>query len=164
MAKDKVNTPSYISALLQPIPGRGTDRRVWSIPIAGVWQPFFTATNTAGETAIAPEVLGYPLRLQREKDGTPKFSPSGRPVVRVVKELSDQIRMVRDNFVVGLMGYADNVRKSMPNEFKAQVEAAHKAGEPISAQEAKCLQDYLTTTNKAEGQAVAEAERVLATA
>lgn len=164
MAK-KVETPSYISTLLQPVGGPSADRRVWSIPIAGVWQPFFTATNTAGETAIAPEVLGAPLRLMKDKDGTPKFSSTGRPVIRVVKELSDQIRMVRENFVNGLLGYADMVRKSMADQFKAQIEASRKAGEPIIAQDAQVLQDYIAaTTSKSEGQAVAEAEKVLATA
>ena len=40
-------TPGYISALVKPLPGRGTDRRAWSIPLAGVWIPFFTATKMA---------------------------------------------------------------------------------------------------------------------
>ena len=81
----KSATPSYISALLKPMPCKGTDRRAWSIPLQGVWIPFFTATNTAGETAIAAEALGAPLRLQRNPDGTPKFGNTGRPVIRVVK-------------------------------------------------------------------------------
>ena len=105
------NTPGYVSALLKPAPGRGSDRRVWSIELQGVWIPFFTATNTAGETAIPHEALGAPLRLQREQDGTPRFTKSGRPVIRVVKELSDQIRIVRDNFSYGLLQYAGNILK-----------------------------------------------------
>lgn len=73
--------------------------------------------------------------------------------------------MVRENFVAGLLSYADMVRKSMADQFKTQVEAARNAGEPISAQAAQDLQDYIAATvSKAEGQAVSEAEKVLATA
>ncbi len=63
----------YVAALLQPLKNTQGDRRVWSIPLNGVWIPFFTATNVAGETAIPAEALGAPVRLQREQDGTPKF-------------------------------------------------------------------------------------------
>ena len=155
----KVSTPGYISALLQPMPGRGTDRRAWSIPLQGVWIPFFTATNTAGETAIPAEAMGAPLRLIRQPDGTPKFSQTGRPVIRVVKELSDQIRIVRENFTAGLLSYTETVRKSMPDEFKAQVEAAHKAGEPIAQKDVSDLDEYLELVKAA---AVAEAEAAVA--
>ncbi|MEE9203288.1 MAG: hypothetical protein V3U31_08850, partial [Dehalococcoidia bacterium] len=117
--------------------------RAWSIPVTGVWLPFFTATNAAGETALAAEVLGAPMRLAREKDGTPKFSTTGRPVVRVVKDLSDQIRIVRENFAAGLMAYADTIRKGMAAEYKAQVEAATKAGEPIARKDIDDLHAYL---------------------
>jgi len=136
------STPGYISALVKPLPGRGSDRRAWSIPLAGVWLPFFTATNTAGETAIEAEALGAPLRLQYEKDGTPKFGQNGKPVIRIVKELSDQILLVRDNFMAGLLSYAETVRKAMPDEFKAQVEVAQKAGETITTQDAAALTAY----------------------
>ena len=139
----KSTTPSYISALLKPMPGKGTDRRAWSIPLQGVWIPFFTATNTAGETAIAAEALGAPLRLQRNPDGTPKFGNTGRPVIRIVKELSDQIRIVRDNFTAGLLNYAASVQKSMPAEYKAQVEACQKAGMPITTRDYTDLTEYL---------------------
>jgi hypothetical protein len=134
--------PGYISALVKPLPGRGTDRRAWSIPLAGVWLPFFTATNTAGETAIEAEALGAPLRLQYEKDGTPKFSQNGKPVIRIVKELSEQIRLVRENFMAGLLSYAQSVQKAMPDEFKTQVEVAQKAGETISGKDAAALTAY----------------------
>ena len=133
---------------------------MWSIPLQGVWIPFFTATNTAGETAIDAETLGAPLRLQREKDGTPRFSKTGRPVIRVVKELSDQIRIVRENFAFGLLSYADTVQKARPKEYKAQVDASRKAGEPITQKDAVDLAEYLASM-KAE--AVAETEAVAKT-
>jgi len=153
-------TPGYISALVKPLPGRGSDRRAWSIPLAGVWLPFFTATNTAGETAIEAEVLGAPLRLQYEKDGTPKFGQNGKPVIRIVKELSDHIRIVRENFMAGLLSYAESVKKAMPDEFKAQVEAAQKAGETITTQDAAALTAYFEVlkAKAAADQAEAEAQ------
>lgn len=138
-----------IGALLQPAPGRGSDRKVWSIALQGVWIPFFTATNTTGESAIAHEVLGAPLRLQREQDGTPKFSKSGRPVIRVVKELSDQIKIIRENFTYGLLNYAVGVQKAMPDEYKAQLEAAVKAGEGIVRKDADDLAAYVAARAEA---------------
>jgi len=162
---NKVDTPSYISALLKPTQGRGADRRVWSIPLAGVWVPFFTATNAAGETAIPAEALGNPLRLALEKDGTPKFSSTGRPVFRVAKDLADQVRIVRDNFVAGLMAYTDTVSKGMPAQFKAQVEAALKAGEPLAQKDADTLADFIAAqSGNADVPPVSEPEKVLATA
>ena len=155
-------TPGYISTLLQPMAERGSDRRAWSIPLQGVWLPFFTATNTQGETAIHAEVLGAPLRLVREKDGTPRFSKTGRPVIRVVKELSDQIRIVRENFTYGLLSYADTIQKARPKEYKAQVEASRKAGEPIAQKDAVDLATYLASL-KAETEAVAEVEAITET-
>jgi hypothetical protein len=156
-------TPGYISALVKPLPGRGSDRRAWSIPLAGVWLPFFTATNTAGETAIEAEALGAPLRLQYEKDGTPKFSQNGKPVIRIARELSEQIKLVRENFMAGLLSYAETVQKAMPNEFKAQVEAAQKAGETITTQDAAALTAYFEVLKaKAEAEAQATPEPVTA--
>ena len=159
----KPETPGYVSALLRPIPGQATDRKVWSIPLAGVWQPFFTATNAAGETAIPAEALGNPLRLALEKDGTPKFSTSGRPVFRVAKELADQVRIVKDNFVAGLMAYTESVAKGMPAQFKSQVDAALKAGEPLAQKDADTLADY-AASHAPEAATVSEPEKVLAAA
>lgn len=91
-------TPNYAASLLKPRAQGQKDRSVWAIGLAAVWIPFFTATNAAGESNIPSDVLGAPIRLQRNQDGTPKFSKAGKPVLRTVKELSDQIRIVRDNF------------------------------------------------------------------
>jgi hypothetical protein len=173
----KTNTPKYITALLQPIPGQATDRKVWSIPLAAVWQPFFTATNAAGETAVPADALGHPLRLAVEKDGTPKFSTSGRPVFRVAKELADQVRIVRDNFVAGLMAYTDTVSKGMAEQYKAQVEASIKAGQPLAGQplaekDTNTMADYIAAhsatgepdAGAGNGNGDPEPEKVLAAA
>lgn len=157
MAKgDKFTTPSHITTLLQPLPEQGTDRRAWSIPLKGVWLPFFLATNTAGETAVSPEALGASLRLMREKDGTPKFGSNGRPAIPVVWELSDHIRIVRENFAQGLVNYSRIVRERMGQEFQAQVNAAQKAGEAIISRDTYDLEAYLKAKAKAEAQAQAE--------
>ena len=139
----KTNTPRHIANLLKPVTQSATDRRVWSIPLQGTWIPFFTATNVSGETAIPSEALGAPLRLQRNLDGTPKFSQTGRPVIRVVKELSDQIKIVRENFTAGLIAYAMSVHKAMPDEFKAQDEAAQKVGKAIALKDLVDIEEYL---------------------
>ena len=118
------------------------------------------SSNTAGETAIEAEVLGAPLRLQYEKGGTPKFSQNGKPVIRIARELSEQIKLVRENFMAGLLSYAETVRKAMPDEFKTQIEAAQKAGETITTQDAAALTAYFETlkAKAAADQAEAEAE------
>ena len=118
------------------------------------------SSNTAGETAIEAEVLGAPLRLQYEKDGTPKFSQNGKPVIRIARELSEQIKLVRENFMAGLLSYAETVRKAMPDEFKTQIEAAQKAGETITTQDAAALTAYFEVlkAKAAADQAEAEAE------
>ncbi len=125
------NTPNYIKALLTPNGKKPQGRKVWSIDLETVWLPFFTATNTNGETNIPHDSLGCPLRLAYDADGSVKFSKSGRPITRVAKDLSDTIRMVRDNFTAGLQNYASEVGNSNPDGYKAQVELSLKAGEPI---------------------------------
>ncbi len=152
------STPGHIKSILQPRPQQATDRKVWSIGLGGVWLPFFRATNAAGETAISPEALGAPLRLAKEKDGTPRISSSGLPVMRVVKELSDQVRMVRDNFAAGLMVYAESILKAKPVEYKAQVEAAQKAGEPLVQKDQDDLDAYAALLAEEHAAVVAKAK------
>ena len=146
-----------VGTLLKPQAKPANDRRSWGIPVLGVLIPFFTATNAAGETAIAADVLGAPLRLGRDKDGTPKFSQSGKPVVRLAGELTAQVRIMRENFIYGMTRYHTQVVEAMPDAYKAQVEAAQKAGEPIAARDAADLAAALDA--RAEAQK-AEAERV----
>jgi len=126
--------PNYVKTLLQPATRKTASRKVWTIDLEAVWLPFFTATNVQGDTAISREALGAPLRLDKAKDGTVKFSTTGRPVIRVVSELSDQIRIVRENFTASLVNYAGTVAKENPDGYKAEVEACQNAGQPIVAQ------------------------------
>ncbi len=108
-------------------------RKVWSIALETTWIPFFTAANVVGETSIPADVLGAPLRLAKDKDGTVRFSQNGRPVLRVHKDLNDQIRMARENFEASLVTFAVDTQKAMPEAYKAQVLKSLEAAVPIHA-------------------------------
>ena len=151
-----MDTPNYIKSLLIPSNGKKPRaRRVWSIDLETVWLPFFTATNTMGDTAIPSDALGAPLRLAYNADGSVKFSKTGRPVTKVAKELADSVRLVRDNFTAGLLAYANSVITDNPDGYKAQIESARVAGEPIIAKDRANLDKAIA---EAMVQAVAEAE------
>jgi len=126
-----MNTPNYIQSLLAPNTKKPQGKKVWSIDLETVWLPFFTATNTMGDTAIPSDALGCPLRLAYDKAGAVRFSQSGRPVIRVAKEISDNVRLVRDNFTANLINYAGEVMNQNTEAYKTQIELARKAGEPI---------------------------------
>ncbi len=150
------NTPSYIKSLLTPTTKQPQGRKVWSIDLQQVWLPFFTATNTLGDTAIPSEAIGCPLRLGYDKAGGVRFSQAGRPVIRVAKELSDNIRLVRDNFTANLLNYAGSVIRDNGEAYKAQIELARKAGEPIYEHD----REQLLSATKAKAEAVAQAEAI----
>ena len=136
-------TPRYIKSLLMPNGQKPAGRKVWSIDLELVWLPFFMATNLMGDTAISHEALGAPLRLSYNPDGTVKFTKSGRPQVKVVKELSDSIRTVRENFTATLTNYAGGVFNSNPDEYKALVSAIRQAGEPIVQRDKTAISEAL---------------------
>jgi len=108
-----------------------------------------------GDTAIPSDALGAPLRLAYNADGSVKFSKTGRPVTKVAKELADSVRLVRDNFTAGLLAYANSVITDNPDGYKAQIESARVAGEPIIAKDRANLDKAIA---EAMVQAVAEAE------
>ena len=148
-------TPSYIKTLLIPNGRKAPGRKVWSIDLEQTWLPFFLATNTAGETHISSEALGAPLTLAYNSDRTVKFSKMGRPVFRVEKELSDKVKMVRENFAASLASYAKQVYQANPDGYKAEVSKAQEAGKPIMARDRQAIDEALTT---AVERAIAEAE------
>ena len=148
-----MNTPSYIKSLLTPNTKKPQGRKVWSIDLETVWIPFFTATNTVGDTAIPSEALGCPMRLAYDKTGAVRFSQTGRPVVRVAKELSDNVRLVRDNFTANLISFAGEVMENNPNEYKAQLEQSNKAGLPIAQHDSQELSKALEARAEAEAKA-----------
>jgi hypothetical protein len=147
-----MDTPNYIKALLLPTNGnKPRARRVWGIDLETIWLPFFTATNTMGDTAIPADAMGAPLRLGYNADGSVKFSKTGRPVTKVVKDIADSVRLVKDNFTAGLMAYANGVITDNPDGYKAQIEMAREAGQPIHDKDSVNL-------SKAMAEAVAEAQ------
>jgi len=158
-----METPSYIKSLLMPNGRKPAGRKAWSIDLETIWIPFFTATNTVGDTHIPVDALGCPLRLAYDADGSVRFSKAGRPITKVAKDLADTIRMVRDNFSAGLLGYTEQVVASDKSGYKAQIELARKAGEPILTRDranldkavAQAMEDALA---KAEAEAEAEAK------
>ena len=155
-----METPNYIKSLLTPTTKQPQGRRVWSIDLQQVWLPFFTATNTMGDTAIPSQAIGCPLRLGYDKAGAVRFSQAGRPVIRVAKEIGDNIRLVRDNFTTNLLNYAGAVIRDNADSYKAQVELARKAGEPIYQHDKNQLDLALKAKVEAEAKAQAEAEAV----
>jgi len=163
-----MSAPAYIKNLLRPNGQKPTGRKVWSIDLESVWLPFFTATNTEGITVIPSEALGAPLRLAYESDGSVKFnSKTGKPVIKVVKDVSDQIRLVRENFVAGLQQYVTSVQSKESETYKEQVRLNIEAGTPIRERDREALDnaiaemvDRAMAQREAEPQAEAVKEAV----
>lgn len=71
-----------------------------------------------GDTAIPSAAIGCPLRLGYDKAGQVRFSTAGRPVIRVAKEISDGVKMLRDNFTANLISYTEQVAKETPEPIR----------------------------------------------
>ncbi len=154
-----MKTPQYIKSLLIQNGKKPIGRKVWSIDLETVWLPFFTATNAMGETAIPAEALGAPLRLAYNADGSVKFSKSGRPVTKVAKDIADNVRLVRENFVAGLQSYANGVMTENPDSYKAEIDKAKKAGEPIINRDKQNLEQAIVQLREQQlAEAMAQAE------
>ncbi|MDP3062875.1 MAG: hypothetical protein Q8O40_06670, partial [Chloroflexota bacterium] len=147
--RQRMDVPNYIAALLQPQAGKPTGRKVWSIDLEAVWLPFFTATNVVKATAIPAEALGAPLRLAYERDGQVRFSPTGRPVIRVAKEISDQVKVVRENFIANLQSFTGQVVKKEKDAYMAQLKASQAAGAPIVEKDQASLEEALAAIEAA---------------
>ena len=155
-----MDTPNYIKSLVTPTAKRPNGRKAWSIDLEQVWLPFFTATNTMGDTAIPAAAIGCPLRLGYDKTGSVRFGQSGRPVIKVAKEIAENVRLVRDNFTANLLSYAGSVIKERGEGYKAQIEASRKAGEPIFQYDKLQLDMAIKAKVKAEAEAIAQAEAI----
>ena len=158
-------TPNYIKSLLMPNAKSPQGRRVWSLDLETVWLPFFMATNTMGDTAIPSDALGSPIRLAYDKDGSVKFSKTGRVVSRVAKPISDCVTLVRQNFVANLQQYSEQVATDRQEDYAKQIEMATIAGKPIIAHDKaeldKAIQLQLEEAmRQAQEEAEAEAPEV----
>jgi hypothetical protein len=147
-------TNADVKSMLKPTLKKGGDKRAWSIPVSTTGVPFFTATNTKGLTSMEPDVLGAPLRLAKDKDGTIKFSKAGRPMTRVHPVLTEQVKVARENYEANLLAFVGHVASEMPDAYKSQVELAQRAAEPVTAQMSQDVDDFLA--NLAAEQAAAE--------
>src|SRR5208283_1069810 len=145
-----METPNYIKSLLTPNTKKPQGRKVWSIDLETVWLPFFTATNTMGETRVPSDALGCPMRLAYDKAGAVRFSNTGKPVIRVAKELSDNVRMVRDNFQANLLAYAGEVMTQHPEQYGVELDKATKAGAPIAQHDSQELSKAVEAMAEAE--------------
>ena len=163
------NSPSYILAnrLLQPNGNKRQGRRVWSIDLETVWLPFFHASNVMGRTAIPAEALGAPIRLSYDKDGAVKFSNSGTPVTKVVKEIAQSVKLVRENMVAEVQDYTHKVAedKATQSQYKTSVITALKAGKPLLDKEKLDLDEAIKAQieqalREAEAQPEPEPEKV----
>lgn len=153
------DTPSYIRNLVIPQAKTAkTSRRVWSIDLESVWLPFFFATNANSDTAIPSEALGAPLRLSVGKDGTVRFNQSGKPVIRVVRDISDMVRLIRDNFTAGLLSYTHAVSTESPEAYNSEIVRSQVAGEPIMAHDVALLTEAVKVRLACEAEARAKAE------
>ncbi|GAI21137.1 unnamed protein product [marine sediment metagenome] len=158
------DSPQYIRNLLLPRTKSPAGRRVWSIDLETVWLPFFTATNTMGDTAIPADALGSPIRLAYDKDGSVRFSKTGRPVSRVAKPISDSVTLIRQNFVANLQQYAEQVATERAEDYAKQIKQAGIAGKPIIAHDRaeldKAVQLQLEEAiREAQAEAQAEADK-----
>ena len=159
----------YIHSLLKPVQKAQADKKVWSIGLNSVWIPFFTASNINGETEIAPDALGYPMRLQYDKNtGAVRFSKQGKPVVRVAKELSDAVSMARLNFEANCLEYAKATAKDNPEAYKTHVALCQKMGTPLKEHDTNELTKILATmpkpeteTKKPETDVIKQAETII---
>jgi len=152
-------TPTYIKSIVMPKAKQAkTSRRVWSIDLETVWLPFFTATNAQGDTAVPSEAIGAPLRLATAKDGSIRFTEGGTPVIRVVKDISDMVRSIRDEFTAGLMAFTNGVATENAEAFNAEAVKAVTAGKPIIARDTAKLENYLKLRREAEAERETEAK------
>ena len=148
---------SYIASLVKPVTNKSSSRKAWAIDLETVWLPFFTATNAMGGTSIPHDALGCPLRLGYNKDGSVKFSSTGKPIIQIAKELNASVRMVRDNFVAGLQTYAHDIFTTQADLYKAEVTLNIEAGKPISSRDGNKLSQALIEQAR-QAQALADKE------
>ena len=149
---------NYLKTLLKPNGQKPAGKRVWGVGLDEVWLPVLTATNTIGSSRIPHEAMGAPVRLAYNADGTVKFSKAGRPVVKVVREIADNVKLIRENFVASLLAEAHEVFTENPDAWKAEVEANQEAGLPIVERDRRAMTVALIAKAEAEAETEARTE------
>jgi hypothetical protein len=160
----KYGTPEFIKKLTAPVAQKQQSaRKIWSIDLP-VFVNYFTATSATGDKVVDAAALGAPLRVAYDKDGQVKFSSTGKPIIRIAKELNQAVRDTREQFAATLVAFAQDTAKNRPAEFKAQLELQTRAGQPIVEADKQNLADALAMRELAEQEAAekAAAEKVAA--
>ena len=147
-----------ITSLLRPVVKKTGGRKVWGLDLESTLVPFFTAKAVEGQAYIPPEVLGCPLRLQRNDDGEVKFTKSGKPVIRTAQEMGSMVRAMRDNLELNLQAHALEVKTAKPEEYAKAVKLNMTLGKPIADKDALDLTAAIDARNAAAIAAAATAE------
>jgi hypothetical protein len=145
-----------IASLLRPIVKKAGGRKVWGLDLETTLVPFFTAEAVEGHAYIPPEVLGCPLRLQRNDDGEVKFSKTGKPVIRVAQEMGNMVRLMRENLEANLQSHALEVKTAKPEEYTKAVKLNQALGNPIAERDSLDLNAAITARNAAALAAAAD--------
>jgi len=146
-----------ITSLLRPVVKKTGGRKVWGLDLETTLVPFFTAKAVEGQAYIPPEVLGCPLRLQRNDDGEVKFTKSGKPVIRIAQEMGSMVRAMRDNLELNLQAHALEVKTAKPEEYAKAVKLNQTLGKPIADKDALDLTAAIDARNAAAIAATAKA-------
>jgi hypothetical protein len=146
-----------ITSLLRPVVKKTGGRKVWGLDLETTLVPFFTAEAVEGHAYIPPEVLGCPVRLQRNEDGEVKFSKTGKPVIRVAQEMGGMVRLMRENLEANLQAHALEVKTAMPDKYTEAVKLNMALGKPIAERDALDLTAAIDAKNAAAVAAAAAA-------
>ncbi len=153
-----------IASLLRPVVKKTGGRKVWGLDLETTLVPFFTAEAVEGHAYIPPEVLGCPLRLQRNDDGEVKFSKTGKPVIRVAQEMGSMVRLMRENLEANLQAHAIEVKTAKPEEYTKAFKLNQSLGKPIAERDTADLTEAIATRAEAAMKAAAVAAADNATA
>jgi hypothetical protein len=153
-----MDNKNWIDSIIQPIGAeKQTTRRVKSFDVA-LLVNFGIALNVEGKMNIPLEAIGAPLRLATAKDGSVKFSASGKPSVKVAKEIVAFGTMIHTNIVKGIMADTARVFAEQEEAVKLTIQKAGKAAEPILRADAAALEATYAARAKAEAEAEAVAK------
>ena len=141
----------YSISLVTPQPTKTViTRRVKSFDVE-MLRLFAVATNVEGKTSIPLDAIGAPYRLATNKDGTIRFGQTGKPSVRIAKELVGFGTMIHQNIVAGIQADTARVFKENEEACTDMLAKAEQAGKPIVEIDERKLAEAL----KARAEAVA---------
>jgi hypothetical protein len=141
---------TYIKSLVTPQPTKTVlSRRVKSFDVE-MLRTFAVAQNVEGNTSIPLDAIGAPYRLATAKDGTIKFGATGKPSIRIAKELVAFGTMIHQNIVAGILADTSRVFTEKEEACTNMLAAATKAGQPIIDSDEKKLAEALKARAEAE--------------